>query len=79
MTAAQNSGPRVEYMNRLGFQVLALPTVSPLFQSRPEAETWLRGELAGAAAASFHPMARITGFVTLAAGTGGMLSPVFIL
>ncbi len=40
------TGPRVECGPRIGFQVLGLRQMSPLFDTRGEAEGWLEGELA---------------------------------
>ena len=49
MAGAYNrkGGPRVEKYTRGGsYQVLGLSDVSPIFPNRPEAEKWLRGQLA---------------------------------
>lgn len=41
-----HSGPRVERLNMGAYQALGLTKLSPIFHSRPEAEKWLRRELA---------------------------------
>lgn len=53
MAGAYNrkGGPRVEKYTRGGsYHVLGLEAVSPIFPNRPEAEKWLRAQLAKAGA-----------------------------